>query len=55
MNKLEDFINDKMNALLVIEEYKNNVDATCFCPFKQEEIAALIPCGKVKANLLING
>ena len=54
MNELTDFINDKMKILLAIKEHQINVDGACFCPLNQEEIAALIPCGKVKANLLIN-
>lgn len=54
MNELRDFINDKMRILLVIEEHRIRIDDTCFCPLNQEEIAALIPCSKVKVNLLIN-
>lgn len=54
MNELSEFINDKMRILLAISEHQIKVDDALFCPLSQQEIASLIHCGKVKANLLIN-
>lgn len=54
MGELNTFFNDKMRVLIVINSHIMRVEKEEFCPLSQQEIASLVPCGKVKANQLIN-
>lgn len=53
MRELSNFFNEKMKVMIVINEHLIEVDGEKFCPLNQNEIASLIPCGKVKANQII--
>lgn len=54
MQDLSVFFNDKMKIMMIINEHLIEIDGEKFCPLNQNEIASLIPCGKVKANQMIN-
>lgn len=54
MEELSPFLNEKMKLMIIINEHQTNMDGEYFCPLNQQEIASLVPCGKVKANQLIN-
>ena len=54
MNEVLEFINDKMKVLLILREYQVEIDGVKLCPLNQQEIANNVPCGKLKANQLIN-
>ena len=43
-----------MRVLIVINNHIAKVEEEEFCPLSQQEIASLVPCGKVKANQIIN-
>lgn len=54
MKELSIFFNEKMKVMIIINEHLIEMDGESFCPLNQNEIASLIPCGKVKANQMIN-
>ena len=54
MNEVLEFINEKMKVLLILREYQVEIDGVKLCPLNQREIANNVPCGKLKANQLIN-
>lgn len=54
MRDLSIFFNEKMKVMIIISEHLIEMDGEKFCPLNQNEIASLIPCGKVKANQMIN-
>ena len=54
MKGLTNFFNDKMKVLIIINDHMMKMDGDEFCPLNQQEIASLVPCGKVKANQIIN-
>ena len=54
MNEVLGFINDKMKVLLILREHQVEIDGIKLCPLNQQEIANHVPCGKLKANQLIN-
>ena len=54
MNEVLGFINDKMKVLLIIREHQVEIEGIKLCPLNQQEIANHVPCGKLKANQLIN-
>ena len=54
MNEVLGFINDKMKALLILREHQVEIEGIKLCPLNQQEIANHVPCGKLKANQLIN-
>ena len=54
MNEVLEFINEKMKVLLILREYQVEIDGVKLCPLNQQEIANNVPCGKLKANQLIN-
>ncbi|MBE5917921.1 MAG: hypothetical protein E7273_13910 [Pseudobutyrivibrio ruminis] len=53
MNELSSFFNEKMKLMVIVSEHLTEVEGEQFCPLNQQEIASLVPCGKVKANQLI--
>ena len=54
MNEVLGFVNEKMKVLLILKEHQIEIDGTSVCPLNQQEIAKQVPCGKLKANQLIN-
>lgn len=54
MIDLSYFFNEKMKILIIINDHLIGVEGEEFCPLNQQEIASLVPCGKVKANQMIN-
>lgn len=54
MNEVLEFINEKMKVLLILREHQVEIDGVKLCPLNQQEIANNVPCGKLKANQLIN-
>lgn len=54
MNEVLGFINDKMKVLLILKEHQVEIEGIKLCPLNQQEIANHVPCGKLKANQLIN-
>lgn len=54
MNEVLEFINEKMKVLLILREYQVEIDGVKLCPLNQQKIANNVPCGKLKANQLIN-
>ena len=54
MNEVLGFINDKMKVLLILREHQVEIEGIKLCPLNQQEIANHVPCGKLKANQLIN-
>ncbi len=54
MNEVLGFINDKMKVLLILREHQVEIEGIKLCPLNQQEIANRVPCGKLKANQLIN-
>lgn len=54
MNEVLGFVNEKMKVLLILKEHQIEIDGTLVCPLNQQEIANQVPCGKLKANQLIN-
>lgn len=53
MDKISEFINDKMILLLVINNHLVDVDGIKICPLNQEELASNVGCSKVKVNNLL--
>ena len=54
MNEVLGFINDKMKVLLILREHQVEIEGIKLCPLNQQDIANHVPCGKLKANQLIN-
>lgn len=54
MNEVLGFINDKMKVILILKEHQVEIEGIKLCPLNQQEIANHVPCGKLKANQLIN-
>jgi predicted transcriptional regulator len=42
-----------MKVLLIIKEHQIEIDEMMVCPLNQQEIANLVPCGKLKVNQMI--
>ena len=53
MDDLSSFFNEKMRLMIIVSEHLTEMEGERFCPLNQQEIASLVPCGKVKANQLI--
>jgi len=53
MDDLSVFFNEKMKLMIIVSEHLIEMEGEQFCPLNQQEIASLVPCGKVKANQLI--
>lgn len=54
MNEVLGFINEKMKVLVILKDNQLEIDGSLVCPLNQQEIANQVPCGKLKANQLIN-
>ena len=53
MNEVLGFINEKTKVLIILKENQLEIDGRKICPLNQQEIADLVPCGKLKANQII--
>lgn len=53
MNEVLNFVNEKTKVLLVIRENQLEIEGKNICPLNQQEIASLVPCGKLKVNQII--
>ena len=53
MNEFLNFVNEKMKVLLIFKENQLEIEGKSICPLNQQEIASLVPCGKLKANQII--
>lgn len=53
MNEVLNFVNDKSKILLILSEHQVEIEGKLVCPLNQQEIANLVPCGKLKVNQII--
>lgn len=53
MNDVLGFVNEKTKILVILRENQLEIDGKNICPLNQQEIADLVPCGKLKANQAI--
>lgn len=53
MNEILNFVNEKTKILLIIRENQLEIDGKNICPLNQQEIASLVPCGKLKVNQIV--
>ncbi len=53
MNEVLNFVNEKTKVLLIFKENQIEIEGKSICPLNQQEIASLVPCGKLKVNQII--
>lgn len=53
MNEILGFINEKTKVLVILKENQLQIDGKSICPLNQQEIANLVPCGKLKVNQIL--
>lgn len=53
MNEVLSFVNEKTKILLIFKENQLVIEGKNICPLNQQEIANLVPCGKLKVNQII--
>jgi predicted transcriptional regulator len=53
MNEVLNFVNEKTKVLLIFRENQLKINGKSICPLNQQEIASLVPCGKLKVNQII--
>ena len=53
MNEVLNFVNEKTKVLLIFKENQIAIEGKYICPLNQQEIASLVPCGKLKVNQII--
>ena len=53
MNEVLNFVNEKTKVLLIVRENQLEIEGKNICPLNQQEIASLVPCGKLKVNKII--
>lgn len=53
MNDVLNFVNEKTKVLLILKENQLEIEGKYICPLNQQEIADLVPCGKLKVNQII--
>ena len=53
MNEVLNFLNEKTKVLLIGRENQLEIEGKNICPLNQQEIASLVPCGKLKVNQII--
>lgn len=53
MNEILGFVNEKMKVLVILKENQLHIDGKNVCPLNQQEIANLVPCGKLKVNQIL--
>ena len=50
MNEILGFVNEKTKVLVILKENQLQIDGKSICPLNQQEIANLVPCGKLKVH-----
>lgn len=53
MNEILGFVNEKTKVLVILKENQLQIDGKSICPLNQQEIAKLVPCGKLKVNQIL--
>ena len=53
MNEVLNFVNEKTKVLLIVRENQLEIEGKNICPLNQQEIASLVPCGKLKVKQII--
>ena len=53
MNEILGFVNEKTKVLVILKENQLQIDGKSICPLNQQEIANLVPCGKLKVNQML--
>lgn len=53
MNEVLNFVNEKTKVLLIFKDNQLQIEGKSVCPLNQQEIARLVPCGKLKVNQII--
>lgn len=53
MNEIFGFVNEKTKVLVILKENQLQIDGKSICPLNQQEIANLVPCGKLKVNQIL--
>lgn len=53
MNEVLNFVNEKTKVLLIFRDNQLEIKGKSICPLNQQEIANLVPCGKLKVNQII--
>ena len=53
MNEILGFVNEKTKVLIIVRENQLQIDGKSICPLNQQEIANLVPCGKLKVNQML--
>ena len=53
MNEILGFVNEKTKVLVILKENQIQIDGKSICPLNQQEIANLVPCGKLKVNQIL--
>lgn len=53
MNEILGFVNEKTKVLVILKENQLQIDGKSICPLNQQEIANLVPCGKLKVNQIL--
>ena len=53
MNEILGLIKEKTKVLVILKENQLQIDGKSICPLNQQEIANLVPCGKLKVNQIL--
>lgn len=53
MKDILGFINEKTKVLLILKQNQLEIEGKSICPLNQQEVANLVPCGKLKVNQVI--
>ena len=53
MNEILGFVNEKTKVLIILRDNQLQIDGKSICPLNQQEIANLVPCGKLKVNKIL--
>ena len=53
MNEILGFVNEKTKVLVILKENQLQIDGKSICPLNQQEIANLVPWGKLKVNQIL--
>ena len=53
MNEILGFVNEKTKVLIILRDNQLQINGKSICPLNQQEIANLVPCGKLKVNQML--
>ena len=53
MNEILGYVNEETRVLVILKENQLQIDGKSICPLNQQEIANLVPCGKLKVNQIL--